>query len=551
MKKNKNLFVCLMLAGILLVSVLIGTVAARRQETPASKELTVVTSFYPMYIAAENVIGDATDVRLENLSEPQTGCLHDFQLTPEDMKLLSTADVFIINGGGIESFMKDVAAAYPDLTIIEACENVQLLAEGNDENAHAWMSIAAYETQVQTIADELGKADAAHKDLYEANAKAYKEKLEPLKERQKKIAEAANGQNVILFHEAYDYVAEDYGLNVSYVLDLDEERQVSAGEIADVLAAVKKDHVKYILAEELYGKSTGDTIEAESDVKVLYLDPLNKGNYDADSYLEGMSKNSAAMRKIINPCGFHCIKVNHLGVKFNEQIVLDDVNLHIHCGSLNAIIGKNGAGKSTLIRAVLGNIPHTGDIEFRDTKDGKIQKLKIGYVPQSVNIEKDTPVSVYDLLASYESHYPVFLPKSRKLYEKIKENLSVFEAEDLIDKQVCNLSGGQLQRVLLSLAVMDEPNLLLLDEPVSGIDQNGMELFFRTMTYLKEHYDLAIILISHDLDYVAKYADHVVLLDKTVLKQGTVREVYDSPEFERIFSIGSEEKWIKEENADE
>ena len=127
----------------------------------------------------------------------------------------------------------------------------------------------------------------------------------------------------------------------------------------------------------------------------------------------------------------------------------------------------------------------------------------------------------------------------------------MFEAEDLIDKQVCNLSGGQLQRVLLSLAVIDEPNLLLLDEPVSGIDQNGMELFFRTMTYLKEHYDLAIILISHDLDYVAKYADHVVLLDKTVLKQGTVREVYDSPEFEQIFSIGNEEKWIKEENADE
>ena len=177
---------------------------------------------------------------------------------------------------------------------------MQLLAEENDENAHAWMSIAAYETQVQTIADELGKADAAHKDLYEANAKAYKEKLEPLKERQKKIAEAANGQNVILFHEAYDYVAEDYGLNVSYVLDLDEERQVSAGEIADVLAAVKKDHVKYILAEELYGKSTGDTIEAESDVKVLYLDPLNKGNYDADSYLEGMSKNMDILEQYLD-----------------------------------------------------------------------------------------------------------------------------------------------------------------------------------------------------------------------------------------------------------
>ena len=173
-------------------------------------------------------------------------------------------------------------------------------------------------------------------------------------------------------------------------------------------------------------------------------------------------------------------------------------------------------------------------------------KLKIGYVPQSVNIEKNTPVSVYDLIASYQSNYPVFLPKSKKIEAKIRENLAIFEAEDLIDKQVCNLSGGQLQRVLLSMAIMDEPNLLLLDEPVSGIDQNGMELFYKTMEYLKKNYDLAIILISHDLDYVAKYADHVVLLDKTIVKQGTVKEVYESPEFEQIFSTG-EESWIREE----
>ncbi len=253
------------------------------------------------------------------------------------------------------------------------------------------------------------------------------------------------------------------------------------------------------------------------------------------------------MRKIINPCGFHCIKVNHLGVSFGDQVVLSDVNLHIHCGSLNAVIGKNGAGKSTLVRAMLNNIGHTGSIEFRDTKNGRMKKLKIGYVPQSVNIEKNTPVSVYDLLAGFESRYPVFLPKSRKVYERMKSSLRIFEAEDLIDKQVCNLSGGQLQRVLLSLAIMDEPNLLLLDEPVSGIDKNGMELFFQTMDYLKKHYDLAIILISHDLDYVAKYADHVVLLDQTVVKQGTVREVYGSPEFEEVFSAGNDERWIKEE----
>lgn len=253
------------------------------------------------------------------------------------------------------------------------------------------------------------------------------------------------------------------------------------------------------------------------------------------------------MRKIINPCGFHCIKVNHLGVRFNEQVVLEDVNLHIHCGSLNAIIGKNGAGKSTLVRAMLDDIPHSGEIEFRDTKDGRMQRLKIGYVPQAVNIEEHTPVSVYDLLASYESRYPAFLPKSRRVYERIKRALALFEAEDLIDRQVCKLSGGQLQRVLLSLAIMDEPNLLLLDEPVSGIDRNGMELFYGTMDYLKKHYDLAIILVSHDLDYVRRYADHVVLLDVSVLKQGTAREVYASPEFARVFGSQKEENWIRGE----
>ena len=179
-----------------------------------------------------------------------------------------------------------------------------------------------------------------------------------------------------------------------------------------------------------------------------------------------------------------------------------------------------------------------------------MKELKIGYVPQNINIEKNTPVSVYDLIASYEYHYPVFLPKNKRIYEEIKKNLEVFEAADLIDKQVCNLSGGQLQRVLLSMAIMDKPKLLLLDEPVSGIDKNGMDLFYKTMEYLKSHYDLAIILISHDLDYVKKYADHVVLLDKTVLKQGTVKEVFESKEFEYVFST-SEEKWIKEGRNDD
>ncbi len=247
------------------------------------------------------------------------------------------------------------------------------------------------------------------------------------------------------------------------------------------------------------------------------------------------------MRKIIKPCGLHCIKINHLGVAFGEQEILRDINLHIHCGSLNAVIGRNGAGKSTLIRAVLGDIPHTGNIEFKDRENGRIQKMKIGYVPQSLNVEKQTPVSVYDMIAAYQSRVPVFFMRGKKIRRQIQEHLKIFEADYLIDKQVCNLSGGELQRVLLSMALMDSPNLLLLDEPVSGIDRNGMELFYKTIYELKESYDLAVILISHDLEYVRRYADKVVLLEGTILKQGSVKEVFGSTEFAQVFQKEEEE----------
>ena len=272
----------------------------------ADDMLTVVTSFYPMYIAALNIVDGVDGVRLENLSEPQTGCLHDFQLTPEDMKLLSTADVFVINGGGIESFMSDVAKAYPKLDVVEACEDVALLSEDadtesesdhdhdhdhGDENAHAWMSVPRYRTMVKTIASHLAQKDEAHAKEYYANAEKYDAKLAVLEEKIDSLKSLTGGQNIIIFHEAYEYVADDFSMNACYLLDLDEERSVSAGEVKQVIGAIKDDGVSVILAEELYGKSMGDTVSRETDVHMVYIDPLNRGEYDKDSYLDGMEHN--------------------------------------------------------------------------------------------------------------------------------------------------------------------------------------------------------------------------------------------------------------------
>ena len=234
-------------------------------------------------------------------------------------------------------------------------------------------------------------------------------------------------------------------------------------------------------------------------------------------------------------CGYHCIKIEKLGVTLDRQQILRNVNIHIHCGQLTTIIGPNGAGKSTLIKALIGEIPHEGAIKFRDIRDDKPIKLKIGYVPQQLPFDKNTPSTVYDLFASYISKRPICFFKDKAVYEKAKEQLAVFEADSLIDRTLGDLSGGELQRVMLSIATYPMPNLLVLDEPISGMDRNGMMLFYEQIDRLKKEYDLSILLVSHDLEFAYEYSDKIILLDGTIVGEGTPKEVFESRRFKSMF----------------
>lgn len=314
MKKNKYIFVFIMLLAIAVAGGIFTTAYVRMEEQGETGDtIRVVTSFYPIYIATENVIGDNPNVSLQNLSEPQTGCMHDYQLTPQDMILLSEADVFIVNGGGIENFLTEVAEEYPELTIIQATEGLELLGEEHEhegeheheeghnhgeENAHAWMDTELYAEMVQNIAEGLSKVDKEHQDEYQAYAAQYCERIQELTEQIEELKAELSGKNVIIFHEAYEYIAQQYEMNVTYCMDLDEERQVSAGEVAEVLEQIENNQVSVILAEELYGKDMGDTVEKEGECKVFYLDSLVRGSYEKDSYLNAMQKNIDLMRKV-------------------------------------------------------------------------------------------------------------------------------------------------------------------------------------------------------------------------------------------------------------
>ena len=238
-------------------------------------------------------------------------------------------------------------------------------------------------------------------------------------------------------------------------------------------------------------------------------------------------------------CGLHCLKISGIGVKAGEQTLLQDVNLHIHCGELTAVIGRNGAGKSTLLKAILGEIPHTGKVTFSGHNGTPTnRKPRIGYVPQALSVEHNTPVTVYDMLLSLTGRYPPFFPRRRKTAEAFRAHLKRFRADALLDQPIGRLSGGELQRVLLAVATLPTPDLLILDEPVSGVDQSGLSEFYQLLTDLQQQEDMVILLVSHDLSFVRRYADKVVLLDRSVRAVGTPDEVFATDAFRAAFPEG-------------
>ncbi len=237
-------------------------------------------------------------------------------------------------------------------------------------------------------------------------------------------------------------------------------------------------------------------------------------------------------------CGLHCLQVNDLGVTIGGKRIVSGVNLHAHCGELTVIIGRNGAGKSTVMKALVGEYRHAGSIRFSGHGDAPTPKMpRFGYVPQSLSVDKNAPVTVRDMVLCFTSRWPVFLPRRRKTLAALTAHLREFGVDGLMDALIGDLSGGELQRVLLALATWQKPDVVLLDEPVSGVDSEGLETFYRMIDRLREQ-DLIIVMISHDLAFVREHADRVVLLENgTVASAGKPQAVFSTEAFAAAFPV--------------
>lgn len=247
-----------------------------------------------------------------------------------------------------------------------------------------------------------------------------------------------------------------------------------------------------------------------------------------------------------------CLKLENISVHFSGQEALDNVSFHLHCGEIVALIGPNGAGKSSLFRSILGQIAYTGRIDFAPA-EGAILRMsddgvngqrgirpRIGYVPQSPSFDRGDPLSVLDFFIASTTKWPVWLPIPKSLREKARICFSRVHSEELLDRAMGALSGGQLQRVLIAMALEPLPQVLILDEPLSGVDIQGERQLLDMLDEIRKVYDLSIFLSTHDFATLDQFADKVLLLNRKVLKCGTPDEVLSSPEFYSTFHLRKE-----------
>ena len=275
------------------------------KEKAASGGFRIVTSFYPVYIDVMNIAQGIDGVEVVNMTRPQTGCLHDYQLTTEDMKTLESADVFVVNGLGMESFLEKAMEARKDLKVINASETDRIqpiLEEDGTPNPHVWMSVTYAIEQVKAIAAQLAEADPAHEKEYKKNALDYVTKLSALRDEMHGQLDGLPQKEIVTFHEAFPYFAKEFGLHIAAVIEREPGTEPTPKELEETIAKIRELSVKAIFTEPQYAPSAAETIAGETGIAVYSLDPIVTGDADErarNAYIEAMERNAETLLKAL------------------------------------------------------------------------------------------------------------------------------------------------------------------------------------------------------------------------------------------------------------
>lgn len=275
-----------------------------QREAAKDGEFVIVTSFYPIYIEVLNITEGVEGVKVVNMTKPQTGCLHDYQLTTEDLKTLEGADALVVNGAGMESFLDKVTAQQQSLKIIDASrsDNIHLLKEGEEDNPHVWLSVTYAIEQVKAITSQLCEADPKHEKQYRDNAMAYVVKLMDLREEMHGELDSLPHKDIVTFHEAFPYLAKEFRLNIVSVIEGEPGTEPAPKELEELIAKVQGLPVKVLFTEPQYSPAAAETIARETGARLYQLDPVVTGESSPeakDAYIDTMRKNMKVLKEAL------------------------------------------------------------------------------------------------------------------------------------------------------------------------------------------------------------------------------------------------------------
>ena len=268
----------------------------------AAEDMTIMATFYPVYVLAENVLDGVEGVTLSSMTPPGTGCLHDYQLLTSDMRALAKASALLINGAGMEAFLPDVLSQFPDLPVIDCSQGVDLIAEeekdGDDHdhdhgeyNAHIWLAPENAIQMVRNLRDGLAALLPAQAERIAANADAYIGRLSALNEELRAAIEPLPHKRIVTFHEAFPYFARAYGLEVVAVVALEPDEPISPRMLKRVIEQVRAAGNPPLFSEPQYENTALRTVAKETGAAVYELDPLVTGDGQKTAYEDVMRKN--------------------------------------------------------------------------------------------------------------------------------------------------------------------------------------------------------------------------------------------------------------------
>ncbi len=298
-------------------------------------KINIVTTIYPVYLIALNLADQVDSIEIKSLIDRNTGCLHDYQLTAQDMKTIAGADILIINGGGMEGFLEDVITNYPQLTIIDASKGITMMQSllthdeeeeaGDSEtdrskhveeeyNSHVWLNPELYEKQIENVQQgilgyinnlTIDQDNQVMIEQINQNTGRYMDEVEDLNSEMEvfktnDILNKIENNEAVIFHEAFAYFAQRIGMKVSFAIELEPDTSLSAGGIANIVNHIKENKIGYLFTEEQYSDSIPKQIAEETDSKVYVIDSVVTGDGTKDSYLNAMRHNLSVLKAAVN-----------------------------------------------------------------------------------------------------------------------------------------------------------------------------------------------------------------------------------------------------------